>query len=78
MRYTLIEQPRARLPDSEFHKVVNDMCIRWYRQDIAEIPMDKIIRLLTYVRRTMRTTLPQLARIFGMSRDQVAETIGQL
>lgn len=78
MRYTLIEQPRIRLPDSEFHKVVNDMCLRWYRQDIAEIPMDKKIRLLTYVRRTMRTTLPQLARIFGMSRDQVAETIGQL
>lgn len=78
MRYTLIEQPRTRLPDSEFHKVVNDMCLRWYRQDIAEIPMDKKIRLLTYVRRTMRTTLPQLARIFGMSRDQVAETIGQL
>ena len=54
------------------------MCIRWYRQDIAEIPMDKKIRLLTYVRRTMRTTLPQLARIFGMSRERVAETIGQL
>ncbi len=78
MRYALIEQPRIRLPDSEFHKVVNDMCQRWYRQDIAVIPMDKKIRLLTYVRRTMRTTLPQLARIFGLPREQVAEILRQL
>lgn len=33
------------------------------------------IRLLPFIRRTMKTTVPQLARTFGLSRDKIAEVL---
>lgn len=72
MRHKLIDLPRSSLPDGEFYRSVNDIAQRWFKSDISQLPIEKKIRLLPYVDRTMKTSIPQLARIFGMTRDSIA------
>lgn len=68
----LVELPRKMLPDSEFYKNVNEISNRWFQADISALPLEKKIRLLLYVFRTSKTTVPQLARAFELSRQQVS------
>ena len=72
MHYRLIESPRKKLPDSEYYKLANDICQRWYQTDISEIPIEKKIRLIPYLIRTTRTSIQQLARVLEMEREKVA------
>ena len=75
LRQKLVVLPRKMLPDSEFYKNVNEISNRWYQTDIASLPLEKKIRLLPYVFRTSKTTEAQLARAFGLTRQQVAGII---
>lgn len=75
MYHKLIESPRIMLTDGEFLKQTNDVCQRWFRADLTEIPLEKRIRLITYLKHTTKTTVPQLSRIFGMDRDTVSAII---
>jgi len=71
MNYRLVEGPRKMLVDAEFLKIAEDVSRRWYSTDIADLPLPKKIRLITYLYRVQRTSVPQLARAFGISREQV-------
>lgn len=75
MYHKLVESPRIMLTDGEFLKQTNDVCQRWFRADLTEIPLEKRIRLITYLKHTTKTTVPQLSRIFGMDRDTVSAII---
>ena len=76
MKHKLIDQPRIMMPDTEFFKAVNDISLRWFQMDLAEIPLEKKIRLLPYVRKTMKTSIPQLARVFSITRNLVTSVLG--
>jgi len=76
MKHCLIDQPRTMMPDTEFFKAVNDISTRWFQMGLSDIPLEKKIRLLSYVRKTMKTSIPQLARVFGLSRDKVSSILG--
>ena len=72
MSYKLVESPRKILVDSEFHKSVNELSQRWFQTDLANLSLEKKIRLIPYLRRTTKTTIPQLARTLGINRKQIA------
>lgn len=76
MKHCLIDQPRTMMPDTEFFKAVNDISTRWFQMGLSDIPLEKKIRLLSYVRKTMKTSIPQLARVFGLSREKVSSILG--
>lgn len=76
MKHCLIDQPRTMMPDTEFFKAVNDISIRWFQMGLSEIPLEKKIRLLPYAKKTMKTSIPQLARVFGLSREKVSSILG--
>ncbi|MBP5333730.1 MAG: hypothetical protein J6Y66_06145 [Bacteroidales bacterium] len=75
MEEKLVEAPRRLLPDSEFFKVVSDTSLRWYKQDVSTLPPEKKLRMLSYVWRSHKTTVPQLARAFGLDRDRVRSAL---
>lgn len=75
MHLKLIESPRTMLVDSEFYKAVNEISMRWYQTDISLLSMEKKTRLIPYLKRTMKTSIPQLARTVGLGRDRIAEIL---
>lgn len=75
MQWKLVDAPRRKLPDTDFLASVNDVSLRWFNLQAGALSMEKKLRLLRYVSRTMRTTVPQLARSFGLSRETVARAL---
>ena len=71
MNQKLVVSPRKMKTDSEFLKELNDLSERWYSVDARNLPESKKARLLPYVFRTMKTSIPQVARAMGMSRDEI-------
>lgn len=76
MKYQLIDQPRTMMPDTEFFKAINDISLRWFQANLSDLSLEKKIRLLPYVRKTMKTSVSQLARVFGLTREQVSSILG--
>lgn len=64
------------MPDTEFFKAINDISLRWFQIALPELSLEKKIRLLPYVRKTMKTSVSQLARVFGLTREQVSSILG--
>lgn len=77
MHYLLEEKPFIRLPDKEFYKSVEELSQRWFKTGLTTLSLERKIRIIPYVYRSFRTTLPQLARVFGLERDRVASILGQ-
>ena len=75
MKLKLVDNPRKMLNDSEFHKVVNETAERWFQTSLGHLSLNQKTRLIPYIRRTMRTTIPQLARTFGLERNTVTEIL---
>ena len=75
MEEKLVEAPRRMLPDSEFYKVVADIADHWFHQDLSELTDEKKKRLLPFIWRTRKTTVNQLARVFGLDRADVREVL---
>ena len=75
MQEILEEAPYKMLPDSEFFKVLEDISLRWFGQDISALPIEKKLRILPYIWRTRKTTVPQLARAFGLNQDLVGSAL---
>ena len=71
VQYRLIEAPRTGICDSEFLKSINEISARWFEKDIMSLSVYQKSRLLPYVYHTMKTSIPQLARCFGLSREEV-------
>ena len=71
MTYKLVDSPRTMLTDGEFLKIINEIASRWFQSDVQGLSLEQKIKLLPYVYRTMKTTVPQLARTFGLSRCEI-------
>ena len=71
MYYKLVESPRKRMNDNEFLIAVEDICVRWFKSEIKLLPIEKKIRILPYLFRTTKTSVPQLSRVLGLSREIV-------
>ena len=75
MQNKLIDGPRTMLPDAEFLILVNETSQRWFQAGISAISYERKARLIPYLFRTTHTTVPQLARVSGLTRDEVHRII---
>ena len=71
MKQKLITNLRAWRPDAEFLLTVNDLAGRWFQKTPAELTPEQKIRLVPYIYRCYRTSVPQLARCMRMKREDV-------
>ncbi len=77
MRHKLVEAPRHMLTDNEFLKIAEETSLRWFSFPIDQISIEQKIRLIPYLFRTVKTTVPQISRSFGLSREEVSHILGR-
>jgi len=75
VRYTLEEKPYHLLPDSEFFKSAEETSLRWFNAGLSALSPEQRNRLIPYLYRTSKTTIPQLARVTGIPRDAIAHIL---
>ena len=78
MHYLLEEKPFVMQSDTEFYKTVNEICGRWFNTDLSSLSLERKIRIIPYVYRTMKTTIPPRARTFGLDRARIASILGKV
>ena len=71
MTLKLVVSPRKMKTDEEFYKEIEDVSMRWFMAGVSSLPLSKKVRLIPYIYHTMKTTIPQMARCFGISRDDI-------
>lgn len=77
MNQKLIDNPRMRLTDSEFYKYVAAVSLRWFKAELSKLSLEQKARLIPYISRTMKTSVPQLARTFGLDRGVIRKMLGR-
>lgn len=77
MKHKLVEAPRHMLTDNEFLKIAEETTQRWFSSPIDQISIDRKMRLIPYLFRTVKTTVHQLSRVFGISREEVSHILGR-
>ena len=75
MRQTLVLNGRVRQTDSQMVSIIADLSNRWFQKSFAELTPALKARLLPYVYRAHRTSIPQLARCLQLSRDMVTDLL---
>ncbi len=75
MTQKLVVSPRQMKTDAEFRKEVDAISLRWFMTGLSDLPASKKARLIPYVYHTMKTTIPQLARTFGLSKDDITRLL---
>jgi len=71
MKQKLIDAPRTMMKDTDFYKEVDAMANRWFKTGLTSLTLEQKIRLIPYLKRTRKTTVPQLARVFGLERSKI-------
>lgn len=71
MQEKLEDAPRTMLKDSDFYKFAEDCSLRWFKKEVSALPIEKKMRLLSYLWRSRKTTVNQLARVLGLERESV-------
>lgn len=77
MNEKLVDGPRKRLLDGEFFKLITSVSDRWFGKPVSVLVETERARLIPYIYRTTSTTVPQLARGFGLSREMVSDILRQ-
>lgn len=75
MSEKLIDSPRRFKKDEEVIRSAGDICRRWFSCEIHDLPLEKKCRLIPYYFRSNRTSVAQLARVFELPKDKVAEIL---
>lgn len=75
MQQKLVRNGRMRQKDTEMLAIIANMSGKWYQKSIAELTPEQKARLLPYLYRAYRTSIPQLARCLGMPRDLVSSLL---
>ena len=75
MEQKLILNLKDRQTDSAFILTVNDLSGRWFQKTPAELTLEQKTRLIPYLYRCYRTTVPQLARCLQESPETIERII---
>ena len=78
MQQMLVSSGRHSRTDTEMLAVIKQLADKWYHKTIPEMTPEVKARLLPYLYRSYRTTVPQLARCLGMPRDVVAGLLSSM
>ena len=71
MKQKLLDAPRTMMTDSDFYQEVEATAQRWFKTSLSSLSLEQKIRLIPYLKRTRKTTVPQLARTFGLKREKI-------
>lgn len=71
MTQHLVVNPRKRITDADFFKEIELLSQRWFSVSVSQLPLSQKIRLIPYVNHTILTSVPQLSRGFGISREEI-------
>lgn len=71
MTWKLVDGPRTMQHDTDFLNSIKELSLRWFKTELTELSIEKKTRLIPYVYRTTKTSVAQLARAFGIGRDDV-------
>ena len=71
MRQRLVDGPRAMRTDGEVLKDAAAEAQRWFGTELSALSLLQKTRLIPYFNRTRKTTVRQLARVFGLDRVTV-------
>ena len=69
--------PREMKTDADFCRDIEELARSWYGKGVRDLGSEKKARLLQHAYRTTKTTIPQLSRTFGISRDTVSLLLGK-
>lgn len=75
MRETLELAPKTRLRDRNYRKEVENLCQKWFQVRLSDVSRDRKIRLITHMARTRLSGIPQMARVFGMEREEISRIL---
>ena len=75
MQQELVDGPRVKMLDGEFFKMISSVSDRWFGKPVSQLSITEKMRLIPYISRTTNTSIPQLARGFGLNRDEIADII---
>ena len=78
MQYVLEEKPYTFERDEDFFKLAQETCLRWFNTPISQLSQDMKVRIIPYLYRTNRTSVPQLARVMSLPREQITRMLGKL
>ena len=71
MRQRLVDGPRSMHTDGEVLKDAAAEAQRWFGTDLSALSLLQKTRLIPFFNRTRKTTVRQLARVFGLDRETV-------
>ena len=71
MREKLVDASRTFRPDSDVLRDAEEVVRRWFGLGITLLSRLQKMRVIPYFHRTRKTTVAQLARIFGMKREEI-------
>ena len=77
MTQKTVLSPREMKTDEAFLKEMNDLASKWFDDSIRSLSSAKKARLLQHAYRTTKTSIPQLSRVFGLDRNEVARLLGK-
>lgn len=75
MNQKLVINPRQMMVDAEFFKELDTISQRWYSLGITNLSMSQKTRLIPYVYHTLKTSVSQMARGFGVSREEISRLL---
>lgn len=71
MKQKLVDDSRTMMKDTDFYAEVDATALRWFKVGLSSLTLEQKIRLIPYLKRTRKTTIPQLARVFGLERSKI-------
>lgn len=75
MQQMLVNSSMIRQTDTELLAVIKNLADKWYNKTIMDLTPEMKARLLLYLYRTYKTSVPQLARCLSLPRDVVSGLI---
>ena len=75
MTETLVMSHRVRQTDMELYKTIEDKATSWYGKSVYSLSSGQKAKLILYIYHSVRTTVAQLARCFGLSREYVGKLL---
>ena len=76
MKEILIISQRERQTDMELYRTVEDKARTWYGKSVYDLSPGQKSKLILYIYHSVRTTIAQLARCFGLGREYVGNLLG--
>ncbi len=75
MEQKLVLNGRQRHSDTELLAIISNLAEKWYKRTVQNLTPEMKARLIPYLDRSYRTSVPQLARCMQLPRDTVSQLL---